>query len=282
MINRELEEQLKMVVCVCQEVCARADKALSNMGHTRERCVIKWEKLSAAKTLDRGARTQRPRLWSFCSFLSSLRGRLQTSVSTPSQTAPWPSAKDSCLPGGVAMEKKNTVYTSGQYLMQQALSVRDRVRTALPDQDPPNQICDSSDVFCFLFGILICPSLTWLTLRSLDLESASALDQSILDSLPFTATLITALGSHPSIGLATMASSIVISTGAIAMPVWKSCTKGRSSAFVSCWLMVAAESLVWSHIGGSVAAWFLVFMPFALGVGVATGLLWHKRIGHAH
>ena len=34
----------------------------------------------------------------------------------------------------------------------------------------------------------------------------------------------------------------------------------------------SSESLVWSHIGDSNAALFLVFIPFALGVGIASGL----------
>ena len=262
-----LEDRLRTVVSCCEEFCARADKL---MGYTRE-CYGNWTNLSAMERLDSRERTQRERPWLF-SF-TPMRKTFQAITPTLNQ------GKASYFPATVGLEKQDkTIDSTGQDLVQQAISIRDRGRAALPDEDLPHQICDLSNGLCFLLGTLICPSLTWLTLRSLDLESASALDQRILTYVPFTAALITSLGYHRSIALTAATSSIIAGTGATALPVWRSCMRGRSSAFVSCWLLIAVGSLVWSLAGGSVTALFLVFMPCALEVGVASGLLWHKQM----
>lgn len=265
MENTRLEEQLRMVVCYCDEFRARADKF---MGYRRELCAISWMNVLVVKSPRKIARTEK---------LSSFDLKLSQAFHTiPMQR------KSLDVPEVVAIEETdNKIHSSGQDLMQQALCIRDLGRAALPDADLPHMTLDVFDNLCLLFGTLICPSLTWLSLRSLELEPASALDQKILGGLPLMATLINTLGHHRNIALVAVASSIATSTGATALPVWKSCMRGRSSAFVSCWLFIAVGSLLWSHMGGSIAGLFLVFMPFASGVGVTSGLLWHRRVSNA-
>ena len=182
----------------------------------------------------------------------------------------------------LAIEKQsNTLDRPNQSLVQLALSIRNRGRAALPDEDLQHKVGDLSGVICFMFSTLVCPSLTWLSFWSLGLESASALDQSVLTCIPSVATWITALGYHRSVGMTIVASSIIISTGTTALPVWKACIRGRSSAYLSSWLMLALSAVLWSTIGGSVATLFLELVPFALGFGAALGLLWHKRMSNA-
>lgn len=270
-VTTGLDDQLKMVVCYCEEFCARADQF---MGNTSGLCGVGCTNVSAMKWLDKSARTQRSCPW--LSGFYPIRKLRQSIISNVTQR------EISNLQWKLAIEKQdNTIDASGQRLMQLALSIRDRGRVALPDKDLPHEICDLPDVLCFLFSTLICPSLTWLSLQSLDLKSASALDQSILTRLPFSTTCITILGYHRGIALTIVASSIIVSTGATVLPVWKSCMRGRLSAYVSSWLLIAVGLLVWSPTGGSIDALFLVFMPFALGFGVASGLLWHKRMSNA-
>ena len=268
MANIGLDDQLRMVICSCEELCTRADKF---MGYTSGRCGMGWTSISAVEWLNKSVGTQRARPW--VSDFTSMCKLRHSSISQ---------REIASLECDLAMEKQgNKMPRSGQNLVQLALSIRKRVRAALPDEDLPHQVCDLPDVLCFLFSLLVCPSLTWLSLRSLDLASASALDQSILTCIPSVATWVTTLGDHRSICLAMVASSTIISTGATALPVWKSCMRGRSSAYVTSWLLIAVGSVLWSRIGGSVAGLFLEIMPFALGFGVALGLLWHKRMSNA-
>lgn len=245
------------------------------MGNTSGLCGVGWT-VSVMKWLNESARTPRSWLWS-SRFDPIDKFKLsQSIISNVTQM------EVSNLQRKLAIEKQdNTIDTLGQRLMQLALSIRNRGRVAVPDKDLPHEVFDLPDVLCFLFSTLICPTLTWLSLQSLDLKSASALDQSILTRLPFSTRYITILGYHRSIALTIVASSIIVSTGATVLPVWKSCTRGRLSAYVSSWLLILVGSLVWLPTGGSSAALFLVFMPFALGFGVASGLLWHKRMSNA-
>lgn len=271
MVTTELDDQLKMVVCYCEEFCARADQF---MGNTSGLCGVGWTNLSAIKWLDKSAGMQRSCPW--LSRFDSMRKLRRSIISSVTRR------EMSNLQWKLVTEKQdNTIDTSGPRLMQLALSIRDRGRVALPEKDLPHEICDLPDILCFLFSTLICPSLTWLSLQSLDLKSASALDQIILTRLPFSITCITIIGYHRSIALTIMASSIIVSTGATVLPVWKSCTRGRWAAYVSSWLLIAVGLLLWAPIGGSIAALFLVYMPFALGFGVASGLLWHKGMSNA-
>lgn len=278
MANTRLEDQLKMVSCACEEICARANKAMAKMDCTRK-CtpsgpfVIK-SYVSAVDRLDRDFKVETSALRSFSSWY-----RLATLVSKKDSAKPRPSDED--LNSEAGTEKQSIAVNKVETdIMQQALSIRDRVRVAMPDPGSLHQIGDASDVLCFLLGTLACPPLIWPTFQSLKLEPTSLLDQHIIELMPFTATLVRFLSRHTIMALTIMTSSITISTGALAMPIWKSCPRGRSAAFVSCWLLIVTGSLVWSHMGGSIAGFFLVFIPFALGVGVASGLLWHERISH--
>ena len=270
MVYTKLDEQLRMVVCSCEELCARVDKLMGYTSGRRGQWLIN---ISAVDWLDKSRGTHRVRPW-LSRFTPMCKSR-QSVVSTISQR------ETASLQWELAVEKQSNIMDrSDQSLVQLALSIRNRGRAALPDEDLPHQVCNLSNILCFLSSTLVCPSLTWLSLRSLNLESASALDQSILTWIPSVATWITTLGDHRSICLAMVASSTIISTGATALPVWKSCMRGRSSAYVSSWLLIAVGSVLWSSIGGSVAGLFLEFMPFALGLGVALGLLWHKRMSN--
>ena len=239
------------------------------MGRTRGRCGENGAKFLAVEWLDSRGGTPR-----WLKIFSCIHSPLQAITSKLSQ------GETPHLAEAVAIEKQaSALDLSGLDLERRAISVRDWGR-ALPYEDLPHVIYDLSNGLCFLFATLICPPLTWLSLRSLDLELASALDQNILTYSPLTVTFITILGHHRSLALITVAASIIASTGAIALPVWKSCARGRLSAFMSCWMSIVVGCLVWSHTGGSNPAFFLVFMPFALGLGVALGLVWHKRMTH--
>ena len=165
--------------------------------------------------------------------------------------------------------------------MQQLRSFLDRSRAILPDEDLPHQVCDSSDGPFLLFGTVMCPWLAWLSILSLNPESASALDKSFLKWSPFAAASVAAFGNLHIIAVTAVASSITISTSASALPVWRACSRGRLSALVSCWLFIAFGALLWLRTGGSIANLFIVFMPFAMGVGVALGLLRHKKMSNA-
>lgn len=270
-----------MALSVCKEVCARANKPMSKMDHTgncrpRREYVINTD-IRVADKLDRNTKRQTSGLRSFSSLY-----RLRTLFSNKSSSRPQPSEKDAYSPEDAATEMQDIAVDKGEKnIMQQVISIRDRVRVALPDQGFPYLFGDTSDAFCFLLGTLVCPPLIWLACQSLNLEPPSALDERIMGIIPVRATLIKVLSRHTIMALITMTSSITISTGALTVPGWKSCTRGRSSAFVSCWLLIVAGSLVWSHMGGLIAGLFLVFMTFALSVGVALSLLWYKRMSHA-
>ena len=266
-----LESQLKMVVGYCEDFCARADKF---MGYSSARGANYRMTWSAVELLDKSALTQRQPLRPF-SFKPVRK---------------FPQAVDSkvmqkemkFLPEDIAIEKRDKILDpSGQELMQQLRSFLDRSRVILPDEDLPHQVCNWSDGLFLLFGTVMCPWFAWLSILSLNPESASALDKTFLKRLPSAATSVAGLGNAHIIAVTALASSITISTGASALPVWKACSRGRLSALVSCWLFIAFGALLWSHMGGSIVTLFLVFMPFAMGVGVASGLLWHKKMSNA-
>ena len=182
----------------------------------------------------------------------------------------------------VAIERHDrTLDPSGQELTQRLCTFLDRIRAILPDEDLPHQVCDLSDGLFLLFGTVMCPWLVWVSILSLNPESASALDKSFLKWSPFAATSVAGLDTLHIVAVTTVASSVTISTCASALPVWRACSRGRLSALVSCWLFIPFGALLWLRIGGSIDTLFLVFMPFAMGVGVASGLLWHKQMSNA-
>ena len=76
------------------------------------------------------------------------------------------------------MEKHDrTLDPWGQELMQKLRSFLDRSRAISPDEDLPHQVCDSSDCLFLLFSAVMCQWLAWLSVLSLNPESASALDK---------------------------------------------------------------------------------------------------------
>lgn len=278
-VGIRFEEQLKWVVSVCEELRTRANKAMLKMDRTWESrrwvpCVSDTD-IKAVDRLDRDAEMETSGLQSF----SSLPGGPEILVlNTFTSLLP---EKDLFVRENAATEKGDVVVErSMEDIMQQALSIRRQVHTALPDHGLLHKILDAPIVLCFLLRTLICPSLIWLTLQSLKLEPPSLLDQRLLASLPFLATWIAHLGRHPTMALITMISSITISTVVLLMTAWMTCMKGRSLIFGCCWLLVAAGSPLWTLLGGSVFGLFVVFIPFALSLGVALGLLWHTRTSH--
>lgn len=99
--------------------------------------------------------------------------------------------KDPSLLEGAATEKQNIAVDNVEMdIIEQALSIRDRVRVALPDQGSLQQIGDRSDALCFLLNTLVCPPPTWLTFKSLKLEPPSLLGKRITELMPYMAKLI--------------------------------------------------------------------------------------------
>ena len=280
-VGIRFEEQLKMVVSVCEEVRTRANKAMLKMDRTWESrrwvpCVSDTD-IKAEERLDRDAEMGN---WGLRPF-SSLPGEPEI-LALKTFTRPLLPEKDLFMRENAGTENGDTaVERLEKDIMQQALSIRHQVRTALPDQGLLHNILDTPFVLCFLLGTLICPSLIWLTLQSLELEPPSLLDQRLLASLPILVTWIAHLGDQPTMALITMISSITISTVVLVVTAWMTCMKGRLLIFACCWLLVGAGSPFWTLSGGSVFGLFLVFMPFALSLGVALGLLWHSRTSHA-
>lgn len=266
-----------MVVSVCEEACARANKAMSRLDQTRESrscvpCVIKKDTMA-----DMSGREARMDFSTLRSFASSY-GLLKMLVSNKAAN-PRPSKKSPCPPGNAATDEYDTVVeTLERDIVQQVLSIRYRVRIALPDQDFLHPAVDASYALCFLLGVLICPLLIWVTLQSLKLEPPSLLDQRMLVSLPFFAKLIGILGRHSTMALTTMISLITTNTVTLVLTLRKTCPKGRSVILACSWCLVAAGSLLWTRMGGSIVGLFLVFIPFALGVGAVLGLLLHRRV----
>ncbi len=279
-VGIRFEEQLKMVISVCEEVCTRANKAMLKMVRTWEsRRWVPCVSDTDIKAVDRSYRDAEMGTSGLRSF-SSLPGLAEVLISKTS-TGPLQFEKDPYVRENATTEKGNIVVERlMEDITQQALSIRRQVRAALPDQGLLHKILDAPIVLCFLLGTMICPSLIWLTLQSLKLEPPSLLDQRLLASLPFLAIWIANLGRHPTMALMAMIASIAISTSVLVVTAWMTCMKGRSLIFACCWLLMAAGSPFWTLLGGSVFGLFLVFMPFALSLGVALGLLWHTRMSH--
>ena len=131
------------------------------------------------------------------------------------------------------------------------------------------------DLSCLILGKILCPPLQWLSLQSLQFDLSSTLDQSILHLFPSIYQLVTTLSRHHALALSMSLVSTSLTVLALFLPFSHISESCRSPVLFCCWLALVASGLLWTYIGGSAAGFFLVFMPYAMSVGISIGLLWY-------
>ena len=133
----------------------------------------------------------------------------------------------------------------------------------------------SVGVSCLILGKTMCPLLQWLCLQSLQSEPRSILDHSLIDIVPSLSPLVATLGRHHTITLSMSLVSTSFTVLALFIPFSHTSERCRSSVLVCCWMALVVSGPLWTYLGGSAAGFFLVFMPYAISVGISIGLLWY-------
>ena len=131
------------------------------------------------------------------------------------------------------------------------------------------------DLSCLILGKILCPPLQWLSLQSLQFDLSSTLDRSILHLFPSIYQLVTTLSRHHALALSMSLVSTSLTVLALFLPFSHISERCRSPVLVCCWMALVASGPLWTYIGGSAASFFLVFMPYAMSVGISIGLLWY-------
>ena len=130
------------------------------------------------------------------------------------------------------------------------------------------------ELSCLIMGKTICPLLQWLFLQSLKAEPPSILDRSLLSLFPSLLQIVTILGRHHTTTLSMLLVSTSLTALALFIPLSHTSESCRTPVFFCCWLALVVSGPLWTYIGGSAASFFLVFMPYAMSVGISLGLLW--------
>ena len=134
------------------------------------------------------------------------------------------------------------------------------------------------EVSCLILGKTMCPVLQWLYLLSLSSEPPSTLDQSIIDLVPAVSQVVTTLSRHHTITLSMSLALTGLTVLALFLPLSHISESCRSPVLFCCWLALAASGPLWTYLGGSAASFFLVFMPYAMSVGISIGILWYRCV----
>ncbi|KAK0513500.1 hypothetical protein JMJ35_004486 [Cladonia borealis] len=130
------------------------------------------------------------------------------------------------------------------------------------------------ELSCLIMGKTMCPPLQWLFLRSLTSEPPSILDRSMFDLIPSLSQIVTILSRHHTITLSIWFISTSLTALALFIPLSHTSESCRPPVLFCCCLALVASGPLWTYIGGSAASFFLVFMPYAMSVGISLGLLW--------
>ena len=133
-------------------------------------------------------------------------------------------------------------------------------------------------VLCLILGKTMCPPLQWLCLQSLQFEPLSTLDQSLIDLVPSIYQLVSTLSHHRAVALSMSLVSTSLTVLALFIPFSHISERCRSQVLICCWMALVVSGPFWTYIGGSAASYFLVFMPYAMSVGISIGLLWYRCV----
>ena len=134
------------------------------------------------------------------------------------------------------------------------------------------------DVSCLILGKTMWPPLQWLYLQSLQSAPPSTLDQSIIDLIPALSQIVTTLSRHHTITLSMSLASTSLTVLALFIPSSHLSESCRSPVLFCCWLALVASGPLWTYLGGSAASFFLVFMPYAMSVGISIGIIWYRCV----
>ena len=134
------------------------------------------------------------------------------------------------------------------------------------------------ELSCLIMGKTMCPPLQWLFLQSLESEPPSILDRSLLNLIPSLSQIVTTIGRHHTITLSMCLVSTSLTVLALFKPLSHTSESCRPPVLFCCWLALVASGPFWTYIGGSAATFFLVFMPYAMSVGISLGLLWSRCV----
>ena len=151
------------------------------------------------------------------------------------------------------------------------------------DTDTSAQCFSRIDRVCLGLNPIIYSPLVWTLLRSLHLEPPSLLDRKLQRLLPFASNAIIALEDYPRAALILVVHLLSLSVVVILKPA--ASMNGRTNLCVCpCWILVLTCGLLsWPLMGGSLLEFCLLFVPFALSVGMTLGLLiehlWQLRLG---
>ena len=130
------------------------------------------------------------------------------------------------------------------------------------------------ELSCLIMGKTMCPPLQWLFLQSLTSEPTSILDRSMFDLIPALSQIVTVLSRHHTIALSMCLVSTSLTVLALFIPWSQISGSCRPLVCLCCGLALVASGPLWTYIGGSAASFFLVFLPYAMSVGISLGLLW--------
>ena len=141
------------------------------------------------------------------------------------------------------------------------------------ERDTSPQYLSRIDRVCLGLNPIIYSPLVWILLRSLRLEPHSLLDRRLQQLIPFTSNAIIALEYHPRTALILVVHLLSLSVAVILKPA--ASIDGRTNLYVCpCWILVLTCGLLsWPLVGGSLLEFCLLFVPFALSVGMTLGLL---------
>ena len=134
------------------------------------------------------------------------------------------------------------------------------------------------DLSCLILGKILFPPLQWLSLQSLQVDLSSTLDQSLRHLFPSIYQLVTTLSRHHAVALSMSLVSTSLTVLALIIPFSHISERCRSQVLICCWIALVVSGPFWTYIGGSAASFFLVFMPYAMSVGISIGLLWDRCV----
>lgn len=144
---------------------------------------------------------------------------------------------------------------------------------------PYQQDLNSLDILCLLLGQTICMPIQWFLLQSLHPQRLS---QNLLCSIASTILPLSSIHLPPAAGVALLFLSTTLTFGLLVKPVARISVERPPRMFVCCLLAFMLAMPLWTYIGGSAAEFFVVFMPFALMVGVSIGFWWQRLARDEH
>ena len=139
-----------------------------------------------------------------------------------------------------------------------------------------------ASTICLLFHKTLGPMWHWLLLSSLQIEPTSGASKRIIHQIPSLLKIISSLHSIAAISNLMLLLSVSCIACTTVMIAWQCDIRNRASIFVLTIMLLALGGFRWHSSGGSVAEFFLLYMPLAVSIGFSLGLLLRDETTQAH